>query len=49
MSLIDHEWGLAHIGIHGIVANSVKVKGSSNVIHRGGWTKPAIEVYKLKC
>jgi hypothetical protein len=27
------------INIHGILANSVKVKGSGNVIRRDGWKK----------
>jgi hypothetical protein len=33
--------------IYGIVANSVKVKCSDNVIFQSGWTKPATGVYKL--
>jgi ribonuclease HI len=35
------------INISGIMANSVKIKGSGNAIRRGGWTKPATGVYKL--
>jgi ribonuclease HI len=35
------------MNIHGIIANSVKVRGSGNIVRRGRWTRPAAGVYKL--
>jgi hypothetical protein len=35
------------LNILGILANCEKLKGTRNSIRRGGWTKPATEVYKL--
>jgi hypothetical protein len=31
----------------GILTNSVKLKGSGNIIQRDGWKRPATGVYKL--
>jgi hypothetical protein len=35
------------INIQGILANSVKLKGSGNLIRRDGWKRLATGVYKL--
>jgi hypothetical protein len=35
------------INIQGILANSVKLKGSGNLIRRDEWKRPATGVYKL--
>jgi hypothetical protein len=35
------------INILGILANSSMMKGTGNVMRRGGWSKPATGVYKF--